>query len=91
MEMAVLQVTGMMCGHCTASVDAALRAVNGVSDVAVDLESGQATVTGGADIQELLAAVVAAGYLCVPLDDAPPPGEILLHIEGMMWYRNTAQ
>jgi copper chaperone len=83
--MAVLQVTGMMCGHCTGSVEAALRAVAGVSDVVVDLESGQATVTGGA-VNELLAAVTAAGYACAPVEDASPPAVTVLHVEGMMWY-----
>lgn len=57
-----LIIGGMSCGHCTAAVDAALRAVAGVERVAVDLATGQARVDGSASPDVLIAAVVEAGY-----------------------------
>ena len=57
----VLKVTGMMCPHCQAHVDKALRAVEGVTEVTVDLAGGKATVVGG-DPAAMVKAVVDAGY-----------------------------
>jgi len=57
----VIKVTGMMCPHCQAHVDKALRAVEGVTDVTVDLAGGKATVVGG-DPAAMVKAVVDAGY-----------------------------
>ncbi len=57
----VIKVTGMMCPHCQAHVDKALRAVEGVVDATVDLAGGKATVVGG-DPAALVKAVVDAGY-----------------------------
>jgi copper chaperone CopZ len=40
------QVTGMTCGHCASSVTTELKALDGVSDVHVDLVAGgTSTVT----------------------------------------------
>ena len=57
-----MAVEGMVCEHCTAAVDAALRAVAGVTDVSVDLAASQARVQGGAPVDDLVSAVNAAGY-----------------------------
>ncbi len=44
-----IRIDGMNCGHCTASVEKALRAVPGVTGVSVDLASKTASVeTDGA-------------------------------------------
>lgn len=40
--MPVIRVKGMRCGHCVQSVTRALEAVEGVSDVHVNLETGKA-------------------------------------------------
>ena len=40
----VISIEGMRCGHCTASVDKALREIAGVSDVTVDLAAKKAEV-----------------------------------------------
>ena len=56
-----LKITGMMCEHCKMHVETALRGVAGVTEVAVDLKNGTAQVRGG-EIQDLIAAVKAAGY-----------------------------
>ena len=60
--MTQINVTGMTCGHCQGAVKKALEAVEGVNSVEVDLGSGLAKVAGEADTQQLLDAVVEAGY-----------------------------
>ena len=59
-----LQVEGMSCGSCVKHVTQALQSLAGVSDVAVDLQSGHVRVSGelaqGGD--PLVAALAAAGY-----------------------------
>ena len=57
-----LTIEGMMCAHCVAHVDKALRAVSGVESVDVDLTAGTAVVTGSAAEEALRAAVAEAGY-----------------------------
>ena len=69
MKTYVLGVEGMMCGHCTARVEKALRGVEGVLEVAVSLEDKTATVTGSADPAALRAAVEAADYEVVSVTE----------------------
>ncbi len=57
-----LTVKGMMCTHCQARVEKALKAVAGVESVTVDLQSGLATVEGTAAPEALKQAVIDAGY-----------------------------
>ena len=45
MEQITIQVTGMHCQKCVASVTAALTAVSGVAQAQVSLEPAQAMVT----------------------------------------------
>jgi copper chaperone len=45
METITMNVQGMTCGGCVASVTRVLKAVPGVSDVAVTLKPGAAKVT----------------------------------------------
>jgi copper chaperone CopZ len=56
-------VQGMTCGHCELSVTEEVSDIAGVTDVAVDLPTGQVTVDGDgftdADVQR---AVAEAGY-----------------------------
>jgi len=60
----ILTVEGMTCMHCVGRVDKALRSIEGVEDVKVDLETKLAMVKSGQDIEdETFAQVVeAAGY-----------------------------
>ena len=58
----VLKIEGMMCGHCKARVEKALKAVAGVETVEVSLEDKTATVTGTADPAQLRQAILDAGY-----------------------------
>lgn len=57
-----LKISGMSCGHCSASATKALEAVEGVDSVAVNLEPGGAVIIGSASAKSLVAAVVEAGY-----------------------------
>lgn len=58
----LIKIEGMMCKHCKAHVEKALKAVAGVETVEVSLEEKCATVTGTATIEALQKAVVDAGY-----------------------------
>jgi len=57
-----ITVEGMSCEHCEATVEEALRGVDGVCDVSVDRESKTATVDGDAEATALVDAVTEAGY-----------------------------
>ena len=57
-----ISIEGMMCGHCQARVEKALKEVVGVTDVTVSLEDKNAVVTGDASADALKQAVVDAGY-----------------------------
>lgn len=60
--MTTLSIPDMSCGHCKASVEAALAAIPCTSDILVDLATRQVTVGGAAPVAALLAALDAAGY-----------------------------
>ncbi|NYT25872.1 copper-translocating P-type ATPase [Alcaligenaceae bacterium] len=68
-----LAIGGMSCASCVGRVEAALRKVEGVRDVAVNLATERATVRGTADAAALAAAVEAAGYDARPVDRAAGP------------------
>ena len=56
------RVTGMSCAACAARVEKAVKKVGGVSSCAVSLLTNSLAVEGGADPQEIIQAVVDAGY-----------------------------
>jgi copper chaperone CopZ len=60
-------VTGMTCGHCVKAVTEEISTIVGVTDVAVELESGLVTVTAEVDptVEAVAAAVDEAGYTLV--------------------------
>lgn len=64
----VLQVMGMTCGHCESAVRGELATLPGVSDVAVDLSTGEVVVTSDAALsaEAVAAAVDEAGYTLAP-------------------------
>jgi copper chaperone len=65
METVSLNVQGMTCGGCVASVTRVLKAVPGVADVAVTLQPGVARVTfdpARTASPALRAAIEDAGY-----------------------------
>ncbi len=59
-----LTVTGMGCASCVGHVEEALRSIEGVEHVSVDLEAGRAVVRhdARARLPKMIAAVEGAGY-----------------------------
>jgi copper chaperone CopZ len=60
-------VSGMTCSHCAMSVTEEITAIDGVTDVAVDLPTGAVAVTSDRPLDEaqVRAAVEEAGYALV--------------------------
>ena len=60
----VISIEGMMCNHCTGTVQKALEAVEGVKTVTMSLEQKNAAVELASDVSDevLTKAVVDAGY-----------------------------
>ena len=59
----IMMVEGMSCGHCEMAVKNALKEVDGVQDVNVDLSTGKVEVEGDNLLDNLLMeAVDEAGY-----------------------------
>jgi copper chaperone len=67
MEKHTYTVTGMTCAHCVLSVTEEVGALDGVTDVAVDLPTGALAVTSDRPLDEaqVRAAVEEAGYALV--------------------------
>jgi copper chaperone len=56
-------VPGMTCGHCEAAVTTEVGALDGVTSVAVDLETKLVTVEGeNLDGDQIIAAIDEAGF-----------------------------
>jgi copper chaperone CopZ len=64
MKTVQLDVSGMSCGHCVATVRSALIAVEGVHEADVSLSAGRATVRAddGVEDLKLVQAVEQSGY-----------------------------
>ena len=58
------EVKGMTCGHCVNAVSTELSTLDGVNEVAVQLETGKVTVTSEAplDPASVREAIDEAGY-----------------------------
>ena len=63
-----INVSGMTCGHCVSAVTMELSLLPSVTEVDVDLESGQVTITSDAALEQmqLATAIDEAGYELVP-------------------------
>lgn len=63
-----INVNGMSCGHCVASVTDEVNKLDGVTDVDVDLTSGTVQITSDTplDAAELRSAIDEAGYEVAP-------------------------
>lgn len=59
-----INVSGMTCGHCVSAVTMELSLLPSVTEVDVDLESGQVTITSDAGLAQaqLATAIDEAGY-----------------------------
>ena len=63
-----LPIEGMSCASCVGRVERALKAVPGVTGASVNLATERATITGRADIADLVTAVSEAGYQAHAVD-----------------------
>ena len=57
----VIHIEGMHCGHCTAAVEKALRALPGVEAVEVSLEKNEARVKVADTLSDIMLAAVVTG------------------------------
>ncbi|WP_047984062.1 copper chaperone CopZ [Ornithinibacillus californiensis] len=65
MQTLTLDVRGMTCGHCKMSVEGALNELEGVSNVEVDLTTGNVTVSydeSKVTLESLRNAIEDQGY-----------------------------
>lgn len=63
MTKTVLKIEGMSCGMCSNKVGESLSALEGVSDVNVDLKKGTATVMHeGVSDEDMIRVVLDAGF-----------------------------
>ncbi len=62
MQKTEIEITGMTCGHCAASINKELAAVPGVHVLEVNHATGKALIEGDASESDLGAAVDKAGY-----------------------------
>lgn len=70
MQTELMKVSGMTCGSCVLSVEGVLKAVNGVSDAHVSLDTGIASVAFDekqTSPEQLQSAVKNAGFGVEPL------------------------
>ncbi len=68
MVKSTLKIQGMTCNHCVMRVAKALKAVPGVQDAQVDLQTGEAVISYDetkVTMEKLQFAVVEAGYKIV--------------------------
>ncbi|MBQ5851776.1 MAG: heavy metal translocating P-type ATPase, partial [Lachnospiraceae bacterium] len=61
-EMLEIKIEGMSCEHCKRRVEQVIGAIDGVSNVNVDLDEKKAVIEGSADLAVLEQAVTDAGY-----------------------------
>ena len=83
----VIRVNGMMCSHCTASVEKACLSVPGTVKAVADLEQKTVTVTGSADYEALKQAILAEDYEVV---EETAPAVTVIRVNGMMCSHCTA-
>lgn len=61
-KMKKIDIEGMMCMHCVAHVEKALKGIEGAGEVKVSLDDKSATITGKVDDDIILKAIADAGY-----------------------------
>lgn len=57
-----INVEGMTCNHCSATVEKAIKSVSGVDEVEIDLKGNCAYVTGNFESKSVFNAIENAGY-----------------------------
>jgi copper chaperone CopZ len=79
-KVAEIKLPTLQCGSCVRTVSAALKEVDGVHEVNVDLEAKNAQVTydaGKTDVAGLATAVAASGYAANEVEADPKAYEKL--------------
>ena len=64
--MAVYDVADMSCGHCVATIEKSIEALDANAAVTCDLAARTVAVTSAADPSAIVAALDDAGYPAVP-------------------------
>jgi copper chaperone len=69
LKQTILAVDGMSCGSCVRHVEQALRELDSVTSVQVDLQTGKVVVDhgDGAPVKSMIAALSVAGYDARPV------------------------
>lgn len=57
-----IEIENLKCGGCASSIKSALRKIDGVQGIEVQLENGSISVEGDVDRQILLEALNSIGY-----------------------------
>ena len=60
--MTTIKIKGMSCQHCVGASKKALEAIDGISNVQINLEQGEATFDGKVDIQTVKEAITRIGF-----------------------------
>ena len=76
-----LQVDNMHCASCVSRVEAAIRGIEGVRAVAVNLVEKSVAIEGG-DPDQAVQAVIRAGYEASQRQQSAPLGSYLLHLHS---------
>jgi len=69
MEKVSLDVSGMSCAACVATVEKAIRSVDGVDEAMVNFADHSAVVIGDVDPQKVISAIVDSGYGARTIDE----------------------
>ena len=64
--MATVKINGMSCQHCVASTKKALEGIDGISNVQVNLDNGEATYDGEIERRVIEEAINSIGFEAVP-------------------------
>jgi len=62
MNMTTVKIKGMRCQHCVGSARKALEELEGVSDVQVDLDKGEASFEGNVPLEKVRKAIAGIGF-----------------------------
>jgi copper chaperone len=60
--MNTIKIKGMSCQHCVASTTKALEAIDGINNVTVALQKGEAHYEGDVDLEIIKAAISKIGF-----------------------------
>jgi len=60
--MTTIKIKGMSCGHCVNSTKKALEAIDGISNVLVDLEKAEASYDGDIDLAVIKKTISGIGF-----------------------------